>query len=184
MISNLTGNLISDELCNPQYWRRQTREAVQFAGSIATALAEGYKLFLEVGPNATLVQMARHCEGAAEAVWLGSLRKGRGDRDQLLRTLGELYVRGARPNWSGVVEPGAVLPRAALPTYPFQRERYWVDIKRKKNSVPRARTPCWRAPDRRTAECKLCGHRRARRAGFLGRPRRAGAHPVSGCSIH
>ena len=137
MISNLTGELISHEVCNPHYWRRQTREAVRFAGSIATALAEGYKLFLEVGPNTTLVQMARHCEGAAEAVWLGSLRKGHGDRDQLLRTLGELDVRGARPNWSGVVEPGAVLPRAALPTYPFQNERYWVDRREKKTSIPK-----------------------------------------------
>lgn len=137
VISNLTGNLISDELCNPQYWRRQTREAVQFARSIATALAEGYKLFLEVGPNATLAQMARHCEAGAEAVWLGSLRKGRGDRDQLLRTLGELYVQGARPNWFGVVGPEAALPRAALPTYPFQRERYWVEFKEKNITVPK-----------------------------------------------
>ena len=137
VISNLTGKLISPELCDPQYWRRQTRGAVQFAGSIATALAEGYKLFLEIGPNATLAQMARHCEGGAEAVWLGSLRKGRGDRDQLLRTLGELYVRGARPNWFGVVGPEAVLQRAALPTYPFQREHYWVEYKEKKTSIPK-----------------------------------------------
>ena len=129
MISNLTGGLVSDEVCDPHYWRRHVREPVRFAGSIATALAEGYKLFLEVGPNATLLQMARRCDGGTEAVWLGSLRKGHGDRDQLLRTLGQLYVRGARPNWRGVVGAEAALRRATLPTYPFQRERYWLDYK-------------------------------------------------------
>jgi acyl transferase domain-containing protein/aryl carrier-like protein len=129
MISNLTGGLVSEEVCDPHYWRRHVREPVRFAGSIATALAEGYKLFLEVGPNATLLQMARRCDGGAEAVWLGSLRKGHGDRDQLLRTLGQLYVRGARPNWRGVFGAETALPRITLPTYPFQRERYWLDYK-------------------------------------------------------
>ena len=126
LISNVTGRVASSEVTTPEYWVRHVREAVRFAEGVVAADAHGVDVFLEIGPAPVLLGMARQCiQGGAHA-WLPSLRPGRSDWRQMCESLAELYVRGARVDWSQF-DHGHSRQRVPLPTYPFQRKRYWLD---------------------------------------------------------
>jgi len=126
LASNVSGRIAGDEVCQPGYWRRHVREAVRFGDSLAALQADGLRLFLEVGPQPTLVNMALRGSAMPDSAWVPSLRKGRDDRTSLLEGLARLVVRGVRPAWAAVL--GGRPARAVLPGYPFQRERYWQDL--------------------------------------------------------
>ncbi|MGK7908956.1 MAG: type I polyketide synthase [Synechococcus sp.] len=127
IVSNLTGQIATEALATPDYWCRHIRQPVQFAASMETLHAMGYQVYLELGPQPVLVGMGRYCLPADDRrLWLPSLRSGRQDWQQLLESVSELYCRGAGVNWSGF-ESDRTSQRLDLPTYPFQRQRYWVD---------------------------------------------------------
>lgn len=125
LISNLTGELADTELCEARYWRRHVREAVRFAESIATLHRDGYRIFVEIGPAPTLLGMAQRCADAADSTWIGSLRKSSDDRQTMLEAAARLYVCGVELDWAAVLGVAAHHRRVVLPSYPFQRERYW-----------------------------------------------------------
>lgn len=129
LASNVTGRLAAtDEFRKPGYWRRHTREAVRFAASVESMLAEGFSTFLEIGPSSTLAAMAQQCPGANRARWVPSLRRGVDDRVAMLSAIGGLYANGHTPDWSAIFAGGtAARSRVALPTYPFRRERYGLE---------------------------------------------------------
>jgi acyl transferase domain-containing protein/acyl-CoA synthetase (AMP-forming)/AMP-acid ligase II/thioesterase domain-containing protein len=127
LVSTLTGSLATyDEMSRPEYWRRHLREPVQFAAGVDRLVAEGCSAYLEIGPNPVLLGMARQhlAEQADLHVWLPSLRRDRGAREQMLESLGALYVRGVDPNWRGFYE-GKSLKRVVVPGYQFQRKSHW-----------------------------------------------------------
>ncbi|AGS70772.1 hybrid non-ribosomal peptide synthetase/type I polyketide synthase [Streptomyces collinus] len=94
-----------------------------FADEVATLLRDGHRTFLEIGPAAPLPDRVRTTAG--DAVFLPSPAEGEDARRTLLDGLGVLHTRGVRIDWAGVHgEPAG--PPAALPGYPFQRERYWL----------------------------------------------------------
>lgn len=127
LVSTLTGSLATyNELSRPDYWRRHLREPVQFAAGVDRLVAEGCGAYLEIGPNPVLLGMARqHLAEQADAhVWLSSLRRDRGAQEQILESLGDLYVRGVDPSWSGFYQDEP-LRRVVLPGYPFQRKSHW-----------------------------------------------------------
>jgi len=126
LISNLTGKAAGEEMTKPAYWRRHAREAVKFAAGIQTLDLQGYRLFLEVGPAPMLTSMGRQCVPGERGTWLPSLRKGHSDPRQVLETLGSLYARGVSVDWDGF-HRDAPHRKTELPTYPFQRSRYWTD---------------------------------------------------------
>jgi acyl transferase domain-containing protein/trans-aconitate methyltransferase len=128
IVSSLTGELAGPELLDPAYWRRQLREPVRFAAAVATLARAGQRAFVELGPRPTLCGMGSRAwpQDAPAALWLPSLRDGRDDLEQLLETLGALYVAGAPVDWSGL-DRGAPRRRVPLPTYPFERKRYWLE---------------------------------------------------------
>lgn len=127
LVSNVTGEMADAELMGQAaYWRRHVREPVRFADSIRQLYAQGFRVFVEVGPGATLLGMASSCVPEGEAVWLASLREGREDWKQLLESAGKLYVKGVELDWSALDRPYP-RRRVPLPTYPFQRQRFWVD---------------------------------------------------------
>ena len=128
LISNVTGRAAKPmEVTNPGYWRRQVREAVQFAEGIRTLRREGYTHFVEIGPSPVLLGLGRQCvEQPGQLAWLPSLRTGRQDWEQMLASLGELYTSGADVDWEGF-DRGYGRRKVTLPTYAFQRERYWVE---------------------------------------------------------
>src|SRR6185295_18741077 len=98
---------------------------VQFAGGIRALEAQGCDIFLEIGPAPVLAGMGLKCLAGKELLWLPSLRKGTGDSRQILDSVARLYVAGVNLDWGRF---HGVHTKVPLPTYPFQRERYWVDI--------------------------------------------------------
>jgi acyl transferase domain-containing protein/NADPH:quinone reductase-like Zn-dependent oxidoreductase/acyl carrier protein len=126
LISNLTGEVAGPEIAAPGYWRRHLREPVQFEKGIQTLLRRGLRLFVEIGPSPTLAAMAQRLVDDPAAKWLPSLRRGRGDWQQILQTLAALYVEGAPVDWQSFHrhDPAGCI---SLPTYPFNRARYWID---------------------------------------------------------
>ncbi|AKT40701.1 type I polyketide synthase [Chondromyces crocatus] len=110
------------------YWARNVREPVQFARAVQQLLDDGHTLFVEVGPHPVLLPamepMLRQA-GDDVAAGVASLRRGQDERAALLLSLGQLHVRGYPVRFEGLYPEGS--PCASLPTYPFQRERFWLD---------------------------------------------------------
>ncbi len=128
VVSNVTGRVL-DGAPGADYWRQHVRQAVRFSDSIETMRGQGYEVFVEIGPKPTLMSMGQQCwPGEAQpASWLPSLREGRDDWQVLLDSLGALYVQGASVDWAGLDKDyPSGRRRVVLPTYPFQRTRYWL----------------------------------------------------------
>jgi acyl transferase domain-containing protein/acyl carrier protein len=152
VVSNLTGELLpAEQLCSARYWVRHVREPVRFADGIRWLGAQGVKFFLELGPRAVLSPMAQECIGendgresedggrglvgagesigtpadCARVVAVSLLRGKRPEAHTLIAALAELWTRGCEIDW-GALFDGAHPKRVSLPTYPFQRQRYWL----------------------------------------------------------
>ncbi|WP_243723274.1 type I polyketide synthase [Actinomadura sp. 7K507] len=122
IVSNLTGDLADpDHLCTPAYWVRHVRQAVRFHDGVQTLRGHGVTTFLEIGPDAALTATA---DPGDDAEFIAVQRRDRDQPRQLLSAVGELHTRGIPVDWAALF-PGA--QRVDLPTYPFQRQRYWLD---------------------------------------------------------
>jgi acyl transferase domain-containing protein/SAM-dependent methyltransferase len=126
IVSNLTGEAQSSGF-DAAYWRQHARSPVRFSRAMQTLARLGYDTFVEIGPHPTLLGMARQCLKDDALAWLPSLRRGRDDWEQLLDSLAKLYVRGVNVDWERF-DAGYARSKVQLPTYPFQRERFWVDV--------------------------------------------------------
>ncbi|MFF5563628.1 SDR family NAD(P)-dependent oxidoreductase [Streptomyces sp. NPDC012623] len=128
IVSNLTGALATtEELTSPAYWVRHVREAVRFGDGIRTLEAEGVRTFLELGPDAVLSTMGTHCLTDPErSALVPLLRRDREEPVALSTALATLHVRGAALDRHRVYGGGGAR-RIGLPTYPFQRERLWLE---------------------------------------------------------
>ena len=127
LISNLTGHVADDTISTPAYWVQHVRAAVRFADSIQTVFAQAVDVLLEIGPQPTLLGLAKlQLPASAEPLCLPSLRAKRDDGQQMLSSLGQLYTRGVEIDWVGFDQDYA-RQRVALPTYAWQRQRYWLE---------------------------------------------------------
>lgn len=117
--------MVGDHLMDAAYWRHNLRNTVCFSPAIQKLYADGYRIFLEIGPSPILVGMGSQCVPPGEGLWLPSLREERTDWQQMLETLGQLYVNGVDVNWDEFYA-NRQAPKVELPNYPFQRESYWV----------------------------------------------------------
>jgi polyketide synthase 12 len=150
IVSNLTGDLAAPaDLTSPDYWVRHLREPVRFGDGIRTLRAAGVATFLELGPDAVLSAMAQESLDGWTGVLAPLLRRDRPEPASLLRALAEVHVRGPHVDWDRVIgTPGRVVK---LPTYPFQRLRYWPEPPRPQ-LAPAAAAPTdrafWEAVDR------------------------------------
>jgi acyl transferase domain-containing protein/NADPH:quinone reductase-like Zn-dependent oxidoreductase/acyl carrier protein/SAM-dependent methyltransferase len=124
--SNVFGRLVSDEMANPEYWVRQIREPVRFAHGINTLSQQQIDVFLEVGPTTTLLGMSRQCLPKQKIEYLPTLTPGKSDWKTLLSSVATLYSRGCSVNWEAF-DRDYKRQRVVLPTYPFQRQKFWVD---------------------------------------------------------
>jgi acyl transferase domain-containing protein/acyl carrier protein len=126
VISSVTGQPLGlQELRDQRYWQRQVRESVRFQAAMET-LAASHELFLEIGPSVTLLGLGRQSIEREGQSWVASLRRDRGDNQQMLESVGQLYVKGAEIDWSAF-NARRKPKRISLPTYPFQRQRYWLE---------------------------------------------------------
>ena len=143
LVSSVTGKrVLGGEMSEAEYWRRQVRERVEFRKAMEEMEREGCEVFLEVGPHGVLTALGQECIGKDKQLWVASLRRGRvgaqaQDRKQMLTALGTLYVAGAELDWKAV-QGQAKRNTLSLPTYPFERSRYWWP-----EATPQAKAPAW-----------------------------------------
>lgn len=127
-ISNVTGTWITaTEATNPNYWTRHLRESVRFSEGISELIKDSQLIFLEVGPGRTLTTLTK--QQTSKNIVLSSLphpKDKQTDLEFVLHTLGKLWLAGVRINWSGFYGKEK-FNRIPLPTYPFERQRYWID---------------------------------------------------------
>ncbi|WP_436850192.1 type I polyketide synthase, partial [Streptomyces monashensis] len=128
VVSNVTGQLAGyGELGSSDYWVRHVREAVRFADGVSALAAQGVTRFVEIGPDGTLTALARTALGDSgeDALFVPTLRKDRDEPRTTVAALAALHASGRPVDWN------VLLPDtcgwAQLPTYPFQRQRYWLD---------------------------------------------------------
>ncbi|MEU1518311.1 SDR family NAD(P)-dependent oxidoreductase [Streptomyces sp. NPDC005811] len=130
LVSALTGDLADvDEVMTAEHWVRHVRHAVRFVDAVRRVRAEGATKWLELGPDGTLTALARaevHADPAEQALLVPALRKDRDEAGTLLTAVAELYARGTDPRWPTVFAGGGAR-RVDLPTYAFQRQRFWPD---------------------------------------------------------
>ncbi|MFE2028930.1 type I polyketide synthase [Streptomyces hygroscopicus] len=127
IVSNLTGELVSaEEITTADFWVRHVRQAVRFLDGVRTLEAQGVTTFVELGPDGVLSAMAQECVTGEDAAFAAALRKGRPEAETLTTALAQAYVRGAEVDWAGYFA-GTGARRVDLPTYAFQRRRYWPD---------------------------------------------------------
>jgi acyl transferase domain-containing protein/acyl carrier protein len=130
-VSNVTGTWITEaEATDPDYWASHLRQTVRFSDGIGELLKEPNAILLEVGPGQTLTALATsQIERASASAVFPSTRHPydrQSDVTFLLTTLGKLWLTGVSVNWSGFY--GEQQPRRVpLPTYPFQRQHYWIE---------------------------------------------------------
>ncbi|UED83923.1 type I polyketide synthase [Streptomyces profundus] len=126
IVSDVTGTVIDDEeLSDPAYWVRHARQPVRFADAIATVHEHGVRTFVELGPDAVLSAMAEDClPDARDTAFLPTLRGGQDEAVALVTAFGRLQVRGQVADRAAHPTGGRRVP---LPTYAFQRRRYWLD---------------------------------------------------------
>jgi acyl transferase domain-containing protein/acyl carrier protein len=130
-ISNVTGTWIkSEEATDPVYWGKHLRQTVRFGEGLNELLKETNRILLEVGPGQTLTTLAKMQAGASRAQSvMPSMRHPldkQPDEATLLTTVGRLWLMGAQIDWSSFYAHER-RHRIALPTYPFERQRYWID---------------------------------------------------------
>ena len=138
-LSNVTGMWITaEDATNPEYWGKQLRETVRFADDMRELLKDSNWIFLEVGPSHTLGSLLRqqNAGGPYRSIFssLGGSQDQKDDARFLLETLGYLWLSGKSVNW-GAFGEGEKRNRIPLPTYPFERQRYWIGPPDKPGSV-------------------------------------------------
>ncbi|WP_254712029.1 acyltransferase domain-containing protein, partial [Streptomyces sp. TRM64462] len=135
VVSNVSGALAGDDLLTPDYWVRHVREAVRFSDGVRTLAGLGATTFLEIGPDAVLTAMARETldaeGGSGESAAVVPVQRRKQDEVRVAAAaLGTLHVRGVRTDRHALHGPGAAgqpSHHVKLPTYAFQRERFWLE---------------------------------------------------------
>ncbi|MER0245216.1 beta-ketoacyl synthase N-terminal-like domain-containing protein, partial [Streptomyces sp. HSW2009] len=126
-VSDTTGEMTTaGELADPEYWVRHVREPVRFGAAVGPRRAHAGTTFLESGPDAALTAMGAECAAGADGVHaVPAQRRGRPPVTTLATALGELFVHGVPVDWPRLTAGHG--QRVDLPTYAFQRERYWLE---------------------------------------------------------
>lgn len=130
-VSNVTGTWITaSEATNPDYWTKHLRNTVRFSEGLAELFADPSRMFLEVGPGQALTSLTRQHSGKPKSSKVvPSTRHPQekiSDLAFLLNSTGQLWIAGVSVDWNALYA-GEVPRRVPLPTYPFERQRYWID---------------------------------------------------------
>ncbi|MEH1901398.1 MAG: beta-ketoacyl synthase N-terminal-like domain-containing protein [Nostoc sp.] len=123
LVSNLTGNPITEEIATPEYWCQHIQKPVQFAASLQTLFDKRVEVFIEIGAKPTLLGMASQNLPEVD-ILLPTLRPGVADWQQILTSLNTLFLYKIPINWFGF-DQDYHRNIIDLPTYPWQKKRYW-----------------------------------------------------------
>ena len=129
-VSNISGDWITEaEAIDPEYWASHIRQPVRFADGVARVLADADRVLLEVGPGNTLSALVRQQGNAGAQVVVSSLRhphEHASDAATVAGAVARLWVAGAAVDWTAYYT-GERRRRVPLPSYPFERQRFWVE---------------------------------------------------------
>ncbi|MEU4343523.1 type I polyketide synthase, partial [Nocardia sp. NPDC023852] len=131
MVSNVSGAVVGVEVTDPGYWVEQVRGCVRFAPGVDALVAAGALRFVEVGPDAVLASMTRQClaehpDIETDSVVAAASRRSVDEVSQCVTSLGQMHTAGVDVDWRPLFA-GRRLSRVSLPTYAFQRQRYWLE---------------------------------------------------------
>ncbi|MET9701105.1 SDR family NAD(P)-dependent oxidoreductase [Streptomyces sp. NPDC006529] len=128
-LSTMTGEWVKGPELDAGYWFRNLRRTVELEQATRTLLEQGFGVFIESSPHPVLTVGIQETveDSGREAAVLGSLRRNEGGLERFWLSLGEAYVRGVAVDWEAVFA-GTGARRVDLPTYAFQRDRYWIDV--------------------------------------------------------
>ncbi|MBF6205282.1 SDR family NAD(P)-dependent oxidoreductase [Streptomyces gardneri] len=131
VVSNVSGVFAEDTLIDPDYWVEQLRGCVRFAPGVDALVAAGGRRFVEVGPDAVLAATARRClaghpEAEAESIVAAASRRSADEVTQYVTMLAQAHIAGVEVDWRPLFA-GRTPARVSLPTYAFQRQRYWLE---------------------------------------------------------
>jgi amino acid adenylation domain-containing protein len=148
MVSTVTGTWLDGDDVDAGYWWRNIRQGVRFAAGVDTLFEAGHHLVCEISPHPALTSYLLESFAAhgQDAEVVASLRRDADERRTIREALARLHVRGRTVDWAAVEERGRCV---ALPTYPWQRQRFWLD--------PPARSALASGPD---TGHPLLGHQR------------------------
>ncbi|MFF4354901.1 SDR family NAD(P)-dependent oxidoreductase [Streptomyces sp. NPDC001530] len=129
--STLTGDLLDTRLMDADYWYRNLRHTVRFDEVVSRLRDKGHAAFVECSPHPVLTyglqeSLERGAEQPGGTLVIGSLQRGEGGYDRFLSSVAEYAVRGGKVDWDAVFD-GSDARRVDLPTYAFQRSRYWLE---------------------------------------------------------
>ncbi|MDM8560645.1 SDR family NAD(P)-dependent oxidoreductase [Candidatus Parabeggiatoa sp. HSG14] len=146
-ISNVSGTWITPEQAiDPNYYAQHLRQTVRFADGIQQLLQEPSRILLEVGAGRTLKSFVqRHPDKKPEQVVLSSIRHPQDNQSDvafLLMTLGKLWLAGVKTDWAGFYA-NEQRHRLPLPTYPFERKRYWIELPKQRQETAKH----WKTPE-------------------------------------
>ncbi|WP_041233336.1 type I polyketide synthase [Cylindrospermum stagnale] len=132
LISNITGDQVTDDAATADYWVRHIRQPVRFADGMNTLQTMGIECFVEIGPKPILLGMGVSClvDEKERLAWLPSIRPG-AESSTIVESLAQLYVRDVNINWQEFCQDER-RRKVVLPTYPFQKERCWVEVRQER----------------------------------------------------
>ncbi|WP_437594346.1 SDR family NAD(P)-dependent oxidoreductase [Sorangium sp. So ce1000] len=130
MLSTTVGQPVLGSELTGAYWARNMREPVRFEAAVFEAIGQGYEIFVEIGPHPALARPMAECleRSGRSGTLLATLRSERGERAVMLESLGALYAQGHPVHWRGLYPHEGRL--APLPSYPWQRQRFWLEAAR------------------------------------------------------
>ncbi|MFD7631782.1 type I polyketide synthase, partial [Streptomyces sp. NPDC059851] len=125
IVSCLTGAVVTDEMGSAEFWVRHVREAVRFLDGVRALEAAGVTAYVELGPDGVLSALAQDClTDTPHAAFAAVLRSGRPEAETLVTALAQAHVHGVAVDWAAYFA-GTGARRVGLPTYAFQRQRFW-----------------------------------------------------------
>ncbi|NMM92596.1 hypothetical protein B2J88_51695 [Rhodococcus sp. SRB_17] len=120
LVSTVT---VGADMCSPEYWVQQVREPVRFSAGIEYLESLGVRTFVELGPDGALAALVPECVSESESLAIPVLRRDREEPETAVAAVAGLWTRGVAIRWRELVAGRQV----DLPTYPFQRQRYWPE---------------------------------------------------------
>ena len=126
VVSNITGEIVTDRISNADYWCEHIMSAVRFSDSIKACVNFGCDTFIDLGPKPTSIGMGQETVMDPKLNWLPSFKKNFTIWETMLQGLGKMYVNGLSPDWHNF-EKDFSHQLISVPAYPFQKQRYWID---------------------------------------------------------
>lgn len=127
LVCNVSGGFWEAGQDGPEYWVRHAVSQVRFLSGIRSLYGEGFRTFLEIGPQPVLSGLGARALDADDCSWIPSLRRGHDDRERVMTAVGALHLRGVGVDWAAF-HRGEAVGRLALPTYPWEGEPYWFPL--------------------------------------------------------